>query len=78
MENKANELFAEGKYESAITYYKTAQSIYTRLEMTELADGINGKIKAAKTAIKEEKQEAAEDESTGEYGPGASKKKSEK
>lgn len=78
LENKANELFAEGKYESAITYYKTAQSIYTRLEMTELADGINGKIKAAKTAIKEEKQETAEDESAGEYGPGASKKKSEK
>jgi serine/threonine protein phosphatase PrpC len=78
LENKANELFAEGKYESAITYYKTAQSIYNRLELTELADGINGKIKASKTAIKEEEQETIEDETTGEYGPGQGKKKSDK
>jgi serine/threonine protein phosphatase PrpC len=78
LENKANELFAEGKYESAITYYQTAQAIYVRLEMTELADGINGKIKAAKTAIKEAKQETSEAGDTGEYGPGVSKKKSDK
>lgn len=77
LENKANELFAEGKYESAITYYQTAQAIYVRLEMTELADGINGKIKAAKTAVKEAKQETAETENTGENGPGLSKKKSD-
>lgn len=78
LENKANELFAEEKYESAVTYYQTAQAIYVRLEMTELADGINGKIKAAKAAIKEAKQETAEAENTGENGPGVSKKKSDK
>ncbi|WP_394522850.1 PP2C family protein-serine/threonine phosphatase [Lacrimispora sp. JR3] len=78
LENKANELLAEGKYESAVTYYQTAQAIYVRLEMTELADGINGKIKAAKTAIKEAKKETAESENTGEDGPGMSRKKSDK
>lgn len=78
LENKANELFSEGKYESAITYYQTAQAIYVRLEMTELADGINGKIKAAKTAVLEAKQEAAETVNTGESGPGMSEKKSDK
>lgn len=78
LENKANELFSEGKYESAITYYQTAQAIYVRLEMTELADGINGKIKAAKTAALEAKQEAAETVNTGESGPGMSEKKSDK
>lgn len=78
LENKANELFSEGKYESAITYYQTAQAIYVRLEMTELADGINGKIKAAKTAVLEAKQKAAETVNTGESGPGMSEKKSDK
>lgn len=78
LENKANELFADGKYDSAITHYQTAQAIYIRLEMTELADGINGKIKAAKAALKEEKQQASKKEDTGESGPGVSNKKSDK
>lgn len=81
LENKGNELLAEGKYESAITFYQTAQAIYIRLELPELADGINGKIAAAKAGIEAEKQ--AEEEAqklameqetseaeTKEYGPG--------
>ncbi len=51
LENKGNELLADGKYESAITYYRTAQSIYTRLELYQLADGINDKIRAANAGI---------------------------
>jgi serine/threonine protein phosphatase PrpC len=83
LENKGNELLAEGKYENAITFYQTAQAIYVRLELPELADGINGKIAAARAGIEAEKQ--AEEEvqrlareqgttaaETAEYGPGAS------
>ena len=83
LENKGNELLAEGKYENAITFYQTAQAIYVRLELPELADGINGKIAAARAGIEAEKQ--AEEEvqrlareqgttaaETEEYGPGAS------
>ena len=81
LENKGNELLAEGKYENAITFYQTAQAIYVRLELAELADGINGKIAAARAGIEAVKQ--AEEEArklaqeqenakaeTKEYGPG--------
>lgn len=81
-ENKGNELFAKGNYESAITFYQTAQAIYVRLELPELADGINGKIAAARSGIEAEKkaeeeaqklalEQDAEETETEEYGPGA-------
>lgn len=78
LENKGNELLAEGKYESAITFYQTAQAIYVRLELPELADGINGKIAAARAGIEAGKPgEKDGQEATGEtqssqehYGPG--------
>lgn len=83
LENKGNELLAEGKYESAITFYQTAQAIYVRLELPELADGINGKIAAARAGIEAAKQAEEEAEKstqeqenaeagTKEYGPGVS------
>lgn len=51
LENKGNELVTQGQYESAITFYQTAQMIYIRLELPELADGINRKIAAARAGI---------------------------
>lgn len=51
LENKGNELLAEGGYESAITFYQAAQTIYRRLEMAEMADGIEPKIAAAQAGI---------------------------
>lgn len=51
LENQGNKLFADGKYESAITYYRTAQAIYTRLELVELADALNDKIAAAQAGV---------------------------
>lgn len=81
LENKGNELLAEGKYESAITFYQTAQAIYVRLELAELADGINGKIAAARAGIEAAKQAEEVDQAVREqesieaerreYGPGA-------
>jgi len=64
MENKGNELLADGKYESAITFYQTAQAIYIRLELPDLADGINGKIEAAMAGQEAEKK-LKEEERTG-------------
>ena len=60
LENKGNELLAEEKYESAITYYQTARTIYIRLEFYELSDGINDKIAAAKAGIKTRDQKTSE------------------
>ena len=54
LENKGNELMAQGMYESAITFYQTAQAIYIRLELPELADGLNRKIEAARAGIEAE------------------------
>lgn len=83
LENKGNELMAQGQYESAITFYQTAQAIYIRLELPALADGINGKIAAARAGIEAEaaskaaeieaqETEPATDqaEESKEYGPG--------
>jgi len=78
LENKGNELMAQGQYENAITFYQTAQAIYVRLELPELADGINGKIAAARAGIeagkpgeKDGQEAAGETQSSQEhYGPG--------
>lgn len=51
LENQGNELLAEGSYESAITFYLAAQAIYNRLELAEMADGIEPKIAAAQAGI---------------------------
>ncbi|WP_300713724.1 PP2C family serine/threonine-protein phosphatase [uncultured Acetatifactor sp.] len=51
LENKGNELMAQGQYENAITFYQTAQAIYRRLELSVLADAIDGKIAAARAGI---------------------------
>lgn len=60
LENKGNELLAEGSYESAITFYQAAQTIYRRLDMTEMADGIEPKIAAAQAGIAARDARAAE------------------
>lgn len=59
LENKGNELLAQGQYESAVTFYQTAQAIYIRLELPEQADGINGKIAAARAGMQAEEAAAA-------------------
>lgn len=51
LENKGNELLAEGSYESAITFYQAAQSIYERLDMKDMAAGIKPKVAAAQAGI---------------------------
>lgn len=60
LENKGNELLAEGSYESAITFYQAAQTIYNRLGMTEMATGIKSKIAAAQAGIAARDAKAAE------------------
>lgn len=60
LENKGNELLAEGSYESAITFYQAAQSIYDRLDMKEMAAGIKPKIAAAQAGIDARDARAAE------------------
>lgn len=59
LENQGNELLAESSYESAITFYQAAQAIYDRLELTELAEGINQKIAAAEAGIASRDAKAA-------------------
>ncbi len=60
LENQGNELLAEGSYESAITFYLAAQAIYNRLELAEMADGIDPKIAAAQAGIAAREAWAAE------------------
>lgn len=60
LENKGNELLAESSYESAITFYQAAQAIYNRLELKELAKGIEPKIAAAQAGIAAREAKAAE------------------
>lgn len=60
LENKGNELLAEGSYESAITFFQTSQAIYSRLELRELADGIEPKMEAARAGIAARNARAAE------------------
>ena len=61
IENQGNALLAEGFYEEAITFYQTAQALYSKLEMDELAEGIEAKILAAQAGM-EAVQKAAERE----------------
>lgn len=61
IENQGNALLAEGFYEEAITFYQTAQALYSKLEMDELAEGIEPKILAAHAGM-EAAQKAAERE----------------
>ncbi|MCM1561010.1 MAG: hypothetical protein NC123_15935 [Butyrivibrio sp.] len=63
LENKGNELLAEGSYESAITFYQAARTIYGRLDMTEMAERIEPKIAAAQAGITAMNAKAAENES---------------
>lgn len=65
LENTANDLMKDGKYEAAITFYRTAQSIYNRLEMAEMSEAVEEKIMAAEAgaAAQEEESKAAEEES---------------
>ena len=65
LENTANDLMKDGKYEAAITFYKTAQSIYNRLEMTEMSEAVEEKIIAAEAGAdaREAESKAAEEES---------------
>lgn len=51
IENQGNMLFAQGQYESAITFYQTAQAIYRRLELDEPANNLNPKIDAARAGM---------------------------
>ena len=66
LENKGNEFLAQGQYESAVTYYRTAQAIYIRLELAELADGLNAKIEAAQAGLEAEEASRAEAAAQGE------------
>lgn len=70
LENKGNELLAEGSYESAITFYEAAKSIYGRLEMAEMADGIEPKIAAAQAGIAAREAREAELAAAGQEGEG--------
>lgn len=74
LENQGNQLLAQGQFESAITYYRTAQAIYIRLELPELADGLNAKIGAAQAgqAAKESQAAQAAEESQAAQAAGES------
>lgn len=62
LENQGNELLAKESYESAITFYSAAQEIYNKLELTDMADGIDKKIEAANAGIAAKEAEAAKKE----------------
>lgn len=73
LENQGNELMASGQYEHAITFYRTAQAIYYRLELFELASGIERKMEAAQAGI-----EALEAASAAEQAAALQERKNEK
>lgn len=62
LENQGNALLAEGSYESAITFYQAAKAIYSRLELTELAEGIDLKITTAEAGAAAEEEKKAKEE----------------
>lgn len=68
IENQGNALLAEGFYEEAVTFYQTAQAMYIKLEMEELAEEIELKIIAAQAGM-EAAQKAAEMEEAAEEAP---------
>ena len=73
LENKGNELVAAGQYEQAITFYRAAQSTYSRLEMYDLAYSTADKIEAAQagiSAVKASKAAAADSVAAAAVGPG--------
>lgn len=51
MENQGNVLLAQGFYEEAVIFYQTAQAVYRKLEMEELAGEIELKIIAARAGM---------------------------
>lgn len=51
IENQGNALLAQGFYEEAITFYQTAQAMYVKLEMEELAEEIEPKITVARAGM---------------------------
>lgn len=59
IENQGNALLAQGFYEEAITFFQTAQTMYTKLEMEELAEEIEPKITVARAGM-EAARKAAE------------------
>lgn len=61
MEIQGNTLLAQGFYEEAVTFYQTAQVLYSKLEMEELAEQIEPKIIAAQAGM-EAARKAAEKE----------------
>lgn len=65
IENQGNALLAQGFYEEAITFYQTAQAMYSKLEMEELAEEIEPKIIAAQAGM-EAARKAAEMEKAAE------------
>lgn len=65
MENQGNDLLADGFYDEAITFYQTAQVLYSKLGMEDLAEGADLKIIAAQ-AGKEADMKAAEREKASE------------
>lgn len=62
LENQGNALLAEGSYENAITFYQAAKAIYNRLELTELAEGIELKITTAEAGAAAEEEKKAKEE----------------
>ncbi len=62
LENTANALMKEEQYESSITFYRTAQSIYYRWELVEIGDAIEDKIAAAEAGIKALEEKKAKEE----------------
>lgn len=51
LENSANDLMKEKEYGHAVTFYRAAQSIYYRLELKEMGDAVEDKIKVAEAGI---------------------------
>lgn len=51
LENQGNTLFSQEQYANAITFYQTAQSIYNRLGLVDLAENLTPKIEAAKAGM---------------------------
>ena len=62
LENTANELMKEKQYEHAVTFYRAAQSIYYRLELTEMGDAIKDKITVAEAGTAMLEESAAREE----------------
>lgn len=76
--NKGNDLMADEQYEYAITFYRTAQTIYYRLELNDMGDMIGEKIMAAQAGSNAQKEakaaaSAVSETQKNEEGPGNTK-----